>query len=206
MCQALPGSEYYGGSAPLRTGRPTARPARPPRWQRNRDGQDRNGSRVHCDSLSGGGAQLCPCGLATATPQHFTMASQASTRMPARKFPAVKPAGTHRARPTSARFEPVYLSRGVITLVPLVLLSATLAGPTPSGSTGPSRLRQGCSRPPRHLPDQAAPSFTALAATRAAVKVSHLHSNQQRLAAHAGGGTGRRHRRPSPRTAGPKTA
>src|ERR1700722_17042074 len=106
------------------------------------------------------------------------------------EVPRREPAGTHRARTPSARFEPVYLSRGVITLVPLVLLSATLAGPTPSGSTGPSRLRQGCSRPLRHLPDQAALSFTALAATRAAVKVSHLHSNQQRLAAHAGRYTG----------------
>src|SRR5207247_1469564 len=46
--------------------------------------------------------------------------------------------------------------------VPRVLLSATLAGPAPSGGAGTSRLCQGCSRPPRHHPDQAAPSFTIL--------------------------------------------
>ena len=52
--------------------------------------------------------------------------------------------------------------RDVITRVPLVLLPITLAGPAPSGSSGPSRLCQGCSHPPRHLPGQAALSFTSL--------------------------------------------
>jgi hypothetical protein len=46
--------------------------------------------------------------------------------------------------------------RGFTTSVPHVLLSIPLAGPAPSGSTGTSRLCQGCSRPPRHHPDQAA--------------------------------------------------
>ena len=32
---------------------------------------DRGSSHVHCDSLDEGGAQLCPCGLATPTPQQF---------------------------------------------------------------------------------------------------------------------------------------
>jgi hypothetical protein len=49
-----------------------------------------------------------------------------------------------------------------VTLVPRVLLFVTLAEPTPSGSTGMSRLCQGCSHPPRHLPGQAALSCTAL--------------------------------------------
>ena len=40
--------------------------------------------------------------------------------------------------------------------------SATLAEPIPSGSTGASRLCQGCSHPPRHLPGRAALNFTAL--------------------------------------------
>ncbi|MGH8824769.1 MAG: SDR family oxidoreductase [Jiangellaceae bacterium] len=40
------------------------------------------------DSLGEGGAQLCPCGIATATPQHFTMASGTDIHMPAPKFPA----------------------------------------------------------------------------------------------------------------------
>jgi hypothetical protein len=46
------------------------------------------GSRVHCDSLDEGGAQLYPCGIATATPQHVTVASQADIHKPAREFPA----------------------------------------------------------------------------------------------------------------------
>jgi len=55
-----------------------------PRWLM---GGDRGGSRVHCYSLDEGGAQLCPCGIATVTPQHFTVASQTDTHMSARKFP-----------------------------------------------------------------------------------------------------------------------
>ena len=187
--RAFPGSEYYGGSAPPRPDRSTVDPARPSCWP-PAIGQDRDGSRVHCDSLDEGGAQLCPCGLATATPQHFTVASRADHPMTARKFPARSATGTgaHRSRPISARFEPVYLSRDLITPVPLVLLSITLAGPAPSGGAGTSRRCQGCSHPPRHLPDRAALSFTVPAATGPAAKVSHLHSNHQRLAAHAGSG------------------
>ena len=45
-----------------------------------------------------------------------------------------------------------------LSLRPLTLL----AGPRPSGSTGPSRHCRGCSHPPRRFPDQAAPSFAAL--------------------------------------------
>jgi len=76
MRRALPGSEYYGGSAPPGpfSGRracpgqqnwmPAAREPRP------------GGSRVHCRSLGGGGARLCPSGLATSTPQTFPVASR----------------------------------------------------------------------------------------------------------------------------------
>ena len=39
-------------------------------------------------------------------------------------------------------------------------LLTLLAGPGPSGSTGPSQRCRGCSRPPRRSPDQAASSFT----------------------------------------------
>ena len=109
--------------------------------------------------------------------------------------------GAHRAQPISARFEPVYLSKDVLTLVPRVLHSVTLAEPAPPGSTGASRLRRGCSHPLRHLPGRAAPSFTVPAATGPAAKVSHLHSKHQRLVAHAGPGTTRRRRGPCSRTA-----
>src|SRR5204863_7394935 len=74
--------------------------------------------------------------------------------------------------------------REVMTLVPRVLLSVTLTGPAPSGSTDTSRLCRGCSRPPRRFPDQAAPSFTAPLRQGQRWKVFHLHSNRQRLTAH----------------------
>ena len=76
MCRAFPGSEYYGGSAPSRPDRSTVDPARPTALDAWQQGEDRDGSRVHCDSLDEGGARLCPCGIATATPQHFTVASR----------------------------------------------------------------------------------------------------------------------------------
>lgn len=61
---------------------------------------------------------------------------------------------------------PTDLSRfgfeGRLTPIPLVLLFITLAGPAPSVSAGTSRLCQDCSRPFRHLPDQAVLSFVVL--------------------------------------------
>jgi len=108
--------------------------------------------------------------------------------------------GAHRAQPISARFEPVYLSKDVLTLVPRVLHSVTLAEPTPSDSPGASRLSRGCSHRSRHLPGSAAPSFTVPAATGPAAKVSHLHSKHQRLVAHADSDTTRPHRSVFPQT------
>jgi len=101
-----------------------------------------------------------------------------------------RPGGTHRARPLSTRFEPVYGLKDVTAPVPRVLLSATLTGPGPSGSTGTSRLCQGCSRPPRHHPDQAALSFTTLLRQDGGEGLSPP-LEQQRLAA-PGGAASRR--------------
>ena len=53
--------------------------------------------------------------------------------------------------------------KDVTTPVPRVLLSVTLAEPAPSGSTGTSRLRQGCSHLHRHHSVQAALSYAYLA-------------------------------------------
>ena len=170
--------------------------------------QDRGGSRVHCDSLDEGGAQLYPCGLATTTPaaRHRGLPDRHPHGCPEVPRPDCTGTGAHRARPISARFEPVYLSRDVITPVPRVLLFITLAGPAPSGDADTSRRCQGCSHPPRHLPGRAALSFTVPAATGPAAKVSHLRSNHQRLAAHADSDKARRHRPTSPRTSGRWTA
>ena len=63
-------------------------------------------------------------------------------------------------QPKSTGLELARSSRGVTTPVPRVYLPVSLTGPGPSGSAGPTRLRRGCSHPPRRSPDQAAASFT----------------------------------------------
>ena len=83
--------------------------------------------------------------------------------------------GTHCARPVSTRFEPVSKLKDVTTPVPRVRLSVTLAGPAPSGSTGTSRLRQGCSRLPGTTRIRL-PSAPPPCRDRTEAKVSHLHS------------------------------
>src|SRR6266487_4524309 len=79
--------------------------------------------------------------------------------------------------------ERVHELRDVMTLVPRVLLSVTLAGPAPSGSAGTSRLCQDCPRPSQHLPGQAVLSFTA-PLRQGQRQGLPPHSNQQRLTAH----------------------
>jgi hypothetical protein len=65
-------------------------------------------------------------------------------------------------QPTSTGFGAGARSRGVTTPVSRVYLPVSLTAPGPSGSTGPTRLRRGCSHPPRRPPDQAASSFIPL--------------------------------------------
>jgi hypothetical protein len=57
--------------------------------------------------------------------------------------------------------------------------SGRLAGPAPSGSTGTSRLCQGCSRPPRHHADQAALSYSDLLRQAAGEGLSPPHGSQR---------------------------
>ncbi len=111
-------------------------------------------------------AQLCPCNLAMATPQSFTVASRPATS-PAKEF-------SNRSCRSGARCYPApicqvsswwFRLRGFPMLVPRVHLSASLAGPAPSGSTGASRRCQGCFRLPRCPPAQVALSFNRPAAT-----------------------------------------
>ena len=73
--------------------------------------------------------------------------------------------------------------RGVQSLVPHVHLSVSLAGPGPSGSTGPSRRCRGCFPPSPASQDQAAPSFTS-PLRRAGREVFHPRTVTERLVAH----------------------
>jgi hypothetical protein len=119
------------------------------------------------DSLDEGGARLCPRGIAVSTPQTFLTASRAACGDHPQEFPATPTNSSrhHGYAPLPAQIRQVRAGRpkrDLTTPVPLVLLSITLAGPAPSGSTDTSRLCQGCSHPPRHHPDQAAPSSTTL--------------------------------------------
>ena len=74
-------------------------------------------------------------------------------------------------------------SRGVTAPVSRVYLPVSLTAPGPSGSTEPTRLCRGCSRPPRRSPVQASSSFIPPLRQRA-MAVFHLHPDKPRLAAH----------------------
>ena len=160
--RAFPGSEYYGGSAPSRTDQWSVHPAPPRPLEADAKGKTQNSSRVHSDSLVAVGARLCPCGFAASTPQSFLAASLAAH---AHHLGSSPPGHPEQARAAPSPYPPD-LSwcriKGCHTPVPRVLLSVSLAEPEPPGSTGPSRLCQGCSRPSRHHPDQAAPRSAVL--------------------------------------------
>ena len=75
----------------------------------------------------GVGAQLCPCDLATPTPQTFSEASRPRRRTRLRESPDAS--GVRRAQPPSVRFELVMLLRDVTALVSLVHLPDCLPDP-----------------------------------------------------------------------------
>ena len=114
---------------------------------------------VVCDSLDRGGARLCPSGLATTTPQIFTVASlgagftgPGSSPNPYELDDAPLP--TH----IPVRFEPV--KRCEALRHRFFAYSSRSCKPDPHHLTvltrpGPCR---GCSHPLRHLLDQAAPA------------------------------------------------
>ena len=78
MWPAFPASDYYGSSAPPRRHQPaTGLPRRPGRAA----GEGTAGMvpTFTLEPFDGVGAQLCPCNIATATPQTFTVASRPAT-------------------------------------------------------------------------------------------------------------------------------
>jgi hypothetical protein len=98
-----------------------------------------------------------------ATPQTFTMASRPAT------YPSLWSRPPHQlwgrillTDPCPPGLGPVCRLRGFATGSLSLHLLVSIAGPRPSGSPSLSRRCQGCSRPPRRLPDQASLIFTSL--------------------------------------------
>ncbi len=159
------------------------------------DAQDRAGIETvpvfTDDSLDEGGAQLCPCGIAMATPQHFTMASKTDNHTPTPEFPtrpmngisqdprsgrcAPHPAHIHQIRAGRALRDvnagssrtPLHHARRTHTIWQY-WPGLVRAAPTHPG-TSRNRL----------------PSASTPCCDRAQVQAFHLHSNRQRLTAHA---------------------
>ena len=129
------------------------------------EGKDepRDGSHVHHVPVGRVGAQLFRCGLATTTPQAFTVASWSACIT---DFGVVSPSRKSTrtaAQPTSTRLELVPLLSGFnhwFTLVTPFCLAcraqSRLAVPTRPG------VVRAASHPPEHLLGQAALSFTGL--------------------------------------------
>jgi hypothetical protein len=125
-------------------------------------GKSRDGSRVHCRFARRRRSPTLSLRHRHGYPVALHRGLPVNIHMPTPEFPA-EPSDGCAPHPAHIRQigagEPL---RDVHTQVPRVLLFVTLAEPTPSGSTGASRLCRGCSHPLRHLPEQAAPSYTAL--------------------------------------------
>ena len=162
MWPALPASDYYGGSAP--PGPFSGRCAYP----RTSRMPIPRGDETRWFPCSLWFAQRRRSPTVSQRPRH-AYAAGIQRGLPDRQMktsPGVHRqtvnSETRRVRPRSARFEPVSKLKDVTTPVPRVLLSATLADPPHLAVLDTSRLCQGCSRPPRHHPDQAALSYTAL--------------------------------------------
>jgi hypothetical protein len=109
MWPAFPASDYYDGSVTSLAAEPTTRrPATD--LDAQPAGPAKDASHVHRTPVDGVGGQLCPCGIATSTPQTFLVASLPAT--------SPGPGVAHQRwactaiRPISARLEPVNLLRG----------------------------------------------------------------------------------------------
>ncbi len=121
-----------------------------------------DGSHVHHMPIDGGGVQLFPCSLATSTPQAFLVASWSLRNTTPESSPLSIKSGTHCCPAHIHQVGAGSSLEGVPSLVRLLHLPVSLAGPSPSGSAGPSRRCQGCSRPHPHLRARTALSFTNL--------------------------------------------
>ena len=130
-----------------------------------RGGRPRDGSHVHHVPLDGVGAQLCPCSLATSTPQAFLVASSsaARNRLRSRRPRYRQRAACTAARPISTRLEPVSTLKGVQPLVHSRYAFPSCL-PDPSRLAVPTRpaVVRAASHPSLRFQGQAALSFTGL--------------------------------------------
>jgi hypothetical protein len=102
---AFPASQYYGPSAPPRPDQRAMHPPEPMRrWRRRSSGRAGTVPTFIRKPFDGIGTQLCPCTIATTTPQAFTVASPTSDFTQPRSSPTA-PRGSSGARcdPTHVR-------------------------------------------------------------------------------------------------------
>jgi hypothetical protein len=183
MQTAFPSPDYYGPSAPSPSRQPTV--GLPDtdlagRWV----GRLGDGSYVHCAPLGRMGVQLFPCGLATATPQAFTVASWSAHR---NRRPSCLP-NAGRYAPLAGPYPPDwsrFLDEGGSTTGSLSLhLSTSLDGPRLSGSANPSRRCQGCLPPDPSTSWVRLPSASTGCCDSPKAVSFHHRSDTQRLIAH----------------------
>jgi hypothetical protein len=165
MWTAFPSSDYYGGSAPCPIPQVTA-PLPAAVLAARRVGQMRQGSHVHCVSISGVGVQLCSGSTATSTPQTFLVAfrpdvsSRPGSRLPIREVGVhCSPAQICQIRAGSTITEVPPLVHSRYTFPPCSLDPDHLAV-----LIRPSFVRA-ASHPPHRLLGQAALNFDPAAAT-----------------------------------------
>jgi hypothetical protein len=185
MHRAFPGSDYYGGSVPLRYCRQTTcLPAPEPNGPNG--GTHPSGSHVHPGIDRQGRCPAMPLRPSTSTPQTFLVATQTGAIIRPRSPGGghLRPRVTPRPSPHPPDSSWCVRLRGFMTLVPHVHLSVLLAGPEPSGSTSPSRRCQGCLPPSPLSPGSGCPQLQPNRCDDQAMQVSHLHSIPQRLVAH----------------------
>lgn len=166
MRPAFPVSEYYDGSAPCAPfSGPRAYPdatslAGPPAPGPRHTRFPRS---LCFDQQAWRPALLLRSRHGYAVDIHRDLPGQTCETLPGVPPPAKRDQrGTHRPPAHIHRIRAGQLSRSFTTPVPCVHPPVSLTEPDPSGSTGPTRLRRGCSHPPQRPLDQAAASFTNL--------------------------------------------
>ncbi len=165
MWTAFPSPDYYGGSAPCLTPQVTA-PLPADVLEARRGGRTRQGSHVHCVSISRVGAQLCSGSIATSTPQTFLVASRTDVNSrPESRLP-VREVGVHCS---PAQIRQIRAGSTITEVPPLVHSRYTFLPCSPDPDHLAVLARPGfvraASHPPQRFLSQAALNFDPAAAT-----------------------------------------